>query len=43
VDIMVGFEPEVRIGLIKFQSLAEEPAVLAGRSRPRYETRIYAA
>jgi predicted nucleotidyltransferase len=28
---MVEFEPGVRIGLIKFKSLAGEPAVLAGR------------
>jgi len=32
VDIMVGFEPGVRVGLIKFESLAEELEVLAGRS-----------
>ena len=31
VDIMVEFEPGVRVGLIKFESLAEELEVLAGR------------
>jgi hypothetical protein len=31
VDIMVEFEPGARIGLVKFESLAEELEVLAGR------------
>src|SRR5579863_3959033 len=31
VDIMVEFEPGARIGLIKFESLAEELEALAGR------------
>jgi predicted nucleotidyltransferase len=31
VDIMVEFEPGARVGLIKFESLAEELEVLAGR------------
>jgi hypothetical protein len=31
VDIMVEFEPGVRVGLIKFESLAEELEALAGR------------
>lgn len=31
IDIMVEFEPGVRIGLIKFESLAEELEALAGR------------
>ena len=31
VEIMVEFEPGVRVGLIKFESLAEELEVLAGR------------
>jgi predicted nucleotidyltransferase len=31
VDMMVEFEPGVRVGLIKFESLAEELEVLAGR------------
>ena len=33
VDIMVEFEPGVRIGVVKFESLAEElKSLLAGRS-----------
>lgn len=32
IDIMVEFEPGVRIGLIKFESLVEELELLAGRS-----------
>jgi predicted nucleotidyltransferase len=31
IDIMVEFEPEVRIGLIKFESLVDEMELLAGR------------
>lgn len=31
VDIMVEFEPGARVGLIKFESLAEELEALAGR------------
>jgi len=31
VDMMVEFEPGVRIGLIKFESLVEELELLAGR------------
>jgi predicted nucleotidyltransferase len=31
VDIMVEFEPGVRVGLIKFECLAEELAALVGR------------
>jgi uncharacterized protein len=31
VDILVEFEPGVRVGLIKFESLAEELEALAGR------------
>ena len=31
IDMMVEFEPGVRVGLIKFESLAEELEVLAGR------------
>jgi predicted nucleotidyltransferase len=31
IDIMVEFEPGVRIGLIKFESLVEELELLAGR------------
>ena len=31
IDIMVEFEPGVRIGLIKFESLVEELTALAGR------------
>jgi hypothetical protein len=31
IDIMVEFEPGVRVGLIKFESLVEELAALAGR------------
>jgi uncharacterized protein len=31
IDIMVEFEPGVRIGLIKFESLANELESLAGR------------
>ena len=31
IDIMVEFEPLVRIGLIKFESLVEELESLAGR------------
>jgi predicted nucleotidyltransferase len=31
IDIMVEFEPRVRIGLIKFESLVEELESLAGR------------
>jgi len=31
IDIMVEFEPGVRIGLIKFESLAEELEQLVGR------------
>jgi predicted nucleotidyltransferase len=31
IDVMVEFEPGVRVGLIKFESLAEELEVLAGR------------
>ena len=31
IDIMVEFEPGVRIGLIKFESLVEELEALAGR------------
>ena len=31
IDIMVEFEPGVRIGLIAFESLAEELGLLAGR------------
>jgi predicted nucleotidyltransferase len=30
VDIMVEFEPGVRVGLIKFESLVDELAALAG-------------
>ena len=32
IDIMVEFEPAVRVGLIKFESLVEELAALSGRS-----------
>src|ERR1700722_20312536 len=32
VDIIVVFEPGVRVGLIKFESLAEELEVLTGRT-----------
>jgi hypothetical protein len=31
IDMMVKFEPGVRVGLIKFESLAEELEALAGR------------
>jgi len=31
IDIMVEFEPGVRVGLIKFESLVEELESLAGR------------
>lgn len=31
IDIMVEFEPGVRVGLIKFESLVEELGALAGR------------
>ena len=31
IDIMVEFEPGVRIGLIKFESLVEDLELLAGR------------
>jgi predicted nucleotidyltransferase len=31
IDIMVEFEPGVRVGLIKFECLVEELAALAGR------------
>jgi predicted nucleotidyltransferase len=31
IDMMVEFEPGVRIGLIKFESLVEELESLAGR------------
>ena len=31
IDLMVEFEPGVRTGLVKFESLAEELASLAGR------------
>lgn len=31
IDMMVEFEPGVRVGLIKFESLAEELEALAGR------------
>ncbi len=31
IDVMVEFEPGVRIGLIKFESLAEELEALTGR------------
>jgi len=31
IDVMVEFEPGVRVGLIKFESLVEELAALAGR------------
>jgi hypothetical protein len=31
IDLMVEFEPFVRIGLIKFESLVEELESLAGR------------
>ena len=31
LDIMVEFEPGVRVGLIQFESLIEELAALAGR------------
>jgi predicted nucleotidyltransferase len=31
VDIRVEFDPGVRVGLIKFESLAEELEALAGR------------
>ena len=31
IDIMVEFEPGVRVGLIKFESLVEELAALDGR------------
>ena|ERR1700730_8902669 len=31
IDIMVEFEPGVRVGLVKFESLVEELATLAGR------------
>ena len=31
IDIMVEFQPGVRVGLIKFESLVEELAALAGR------------
>ncbi len=32
IDVMVEFEPAVRVGLIKFESLVEELGGLAGRS-----------
>lgn len=32
IDIMVEFEPGVRVGLIQFESLVEELEQLAGRS-----------
>lgn len=32
IDIMVEFEPGVRVGLVKFESLVEELTALAGRS-----------
>jgi uncharacterized protein len=32
IDLMVEFEPGVRVGLIKFESLVEELQTLAGRS-----------
>jgi uncharacterized protein len=31
IDIMVEFEPGERVGLVKFESLVEELAALAGR------------
>lgn len=31
IDIMVEFEPGIRVGLIKFQSLADELEALIGR------------
>jgi len=31
IDILVEFEPSVRIGLLKFESLVEELEALAGR------------
>ena len=31
IDIMVEFEPETRVGMIRFETLAEELTVLAGR------------
>jgi len=31
IDIMVEFKPGVRVGVIKFESLVEELAALAGR------------
>ena len=31
IDIMVEFEPEARVGLIKFESLVDELTALAGR------------
>jgi hypothetical protein len=31
IDIMVEFEPGVRVGVIKFESLVEELELLAGR------------
>ena len=32
VDIMVEFEPDARVGLIKFESFAEELEALTGRT-----------
>ena len=32
IDIMVEFEPAVRVGVIKFESLVEDLAALVGRS-----------
>jgi len=31
IDLMVEFEPGVRVGLVKFETLAEELQALAGR------------
>jgi len=32
LDIIVEFEPGIRVGLIRFESFAEEPEVLTGRT-----------
>jgi uncharacterized protein len=31
IDVMVGFDPRARIGLLKFESLSEELEALVGR------------
>jgi predicted nucleotidyltransferase len=31
IDVMVEFEPQIRVGLIQFESLAEELTALTGR------------